>query len=131
MTKTGRNLATARRWAELMNDADRLVDECYAEDTVARAMGFPAVIRGREQMRAGTRAAVQAAPRRYLRVDHMHAAGDVVVVEAALRDPDRGADWETQFCAVLTFRDGLIVDDRSYLDLRRWPGISEALADKG
>jgi hypothetical protein len=57
--------------------------------------------------------------------------GDVVIVEAALRDPDRGADWETPFCAVLTFRDGLIVNDRSYLDLRRWPGISEALADKG
>ena len=34
----------------------------------------------------------------------------------------------TPYCAILTFRDGLIVRDESYLDLRVWPspGLSRA-----
>lgn len=126
-----RNMAVVRRWQELFNDADRMADECYAEDTVAYCMGAPIVISGREQLRAGAKAAISASPRRYMRIDHAFPSGDVVVVEAALVDPGRGPDWETPFCAVLTFRDGLIVSDRSYLDLRRWPGISDVLKDKG
>ena len=131
MTETEKkNLAMVRLWQELFNDADRMADECYAEDTEARCMGVPIVIKGREGMREGARAAIDASPRRRMRIDHVFPSGDVVVVEAALVDPDRGQDWETPFCAVLTFRDGLIVNDRSYLDLRRWPGISDVLADQ-
>ena len=34
MTETEKkNLAMVRLWQELFNDADRMADECYAEDT--------------------------------------------------------------------------------------------------
>lgn len=114
-----------------MNDADRLVDECYAEDTAARAMGFPAVIRGREQMRAGMRAAVQAAPRRYLRVDHLHAA--VTSVSSRPRSGIRTAAPTGRRSFAPCLRSATDSSSTTWSDshLRRWPGISEALADKG
>ncbi len=59
------------------------------------------------------------------RIGRTHAAGDVVVVEATLFDPDQGDEWRSPFCAILTFKDGCIVEDRTYLDDTRWPGFQQ------
>jgi ketosteroid isomerase-like protein len=66
---------------------------------------------------------LRAAPKRRMRVDRTHVVGNVVVVEAVLIDPDKGPGWQTPFCAVLTFRDGKIITDRTYLDFTKWPGL--------
>jgi len=39
-------------------------------------------------------------------------------------DQASGRSIEAPFCAVLTFRDGLIVSDHTYLDPRSWPGMA-------
>ena len=74
-------------------------------------------------MRQAANAVLAAAPRRKMRVDHIHPCGETIVVEAVLLDPDRGDDWESPFCAVLTLRDGMIVSDHTYLDFTQWPGL--------
>jgi ketosteroid isomerase-like protein len=129
MTEIDRNIKTVQRWEQLYNEShEQMVDECYAADLEARAVGLGAVIRGREQLRQAAGAVLQIAPRRRMRVDRVHPSGNVVVVEATLLDPDQGPDWQSPFCSVLTFRDGKIVSDRTYLDVTRWPGINQALA---
>jgi ketosteroid isomerase-like protein len=61
------------------------------------------------------------APRRRGRIVRAFATGDTVIVQGLLTDEDRGPDFRSEYCAVLTLRDGLIVHDQSYLDLRVWP----------
>jgi ketosteroid isomerase-like protein len=124
-----RNRETLGRWEEHYNAGDvrAMIAECYAPDCVMRVMGAGSVS-GHETFLAFEEGVLRTAPRRQLRVDHVHAAGDEVLVsEVVLLDPDRGADWELPFCNVMTLRDGKIVDDRNYLDFGRRPG-SETLA---
>lgn len=128
MTDVAHYTALVRRWETLYNeDHDRMADECYAEDVNARAMGFDGVLEGRAQLRFAANAVLQIAPKRLMRVDHIHVSGNVAVAEAVLLDADQGPDWQSPFCAVLTFRDDRIVSDRTYLDLRNWPGIRDTL----
>lgn len=117
-----RNLQLADRWAELYNnEGSRFVSECYVEDVTVDCPGA-LLIRGREAFTAIEDAVCVAAPRRWFRIDRKIADGDVVVVQATLFDPDQGNDFETRFCAVLTFNDdGLVVNDTTYLDAARWP----------
>jgi ketosteroid isomerase-like protein len=61
------------------------------------------------------------APRRRGAIVRAFASGDTVTVLGLLTDEDRGPDFRSEYCAVLTLRDGLIVHDQSYLDLRVWP----------
>jgi limonene-1,2-epoxide hydrolase len=120
-----RNLKVAARYEELYNtDVERFVRECYTPDCEAYAMGG-GTIRGHEQFVRVEKAVLRAAPTRRMRVDHTHAAGNVVTVEAVLLNPDRGPDWQLPFCAVLTCRDGKIVTDRTYADFAQWPGLEE------
>ena len=119
-----RNRETLEGWERHYNAGDvrAMIAECYALDCVMRVMGAGSVS-GHETFLAFEESVLRTAPRRRLRVDHVHAAGDEVLVsEVVLLDPDRGADWELPFCTVTTFRDGKIVDDRNYLDFGRWPG---------
>ncbi len=118
-----RNLKVAARYEELYNtDIERFVPECYAPDCEAHVMG-QSVIRGYEQFLHVERTVLRAAPKRQMRVDRVHAVGNVVVVEVVLLNPDQGPDWQLPFCAVLTCRDGKIVTDRSYADWTKWPGL--------
>jgi ketosteroid isomerase-like protein len=117
-----RNLGLVERWAKRYNDGGSdFVAECYAEDAVVDCPGA-VLIRGREAFTAIEDAVCVAAPRRWFRIDRTLADGDVVMVQATLFDPDQGDDFETRFCAVLTFDDeGLVVNDTTYLDVARWP----------
>lgn len=128
-TAQERNRETLRRWERHYNTGDvaAMIRECYAPDCVMRVMGG-ASAHGYEPFLEFENAVLRLAPRRRLRIDRVHPCGeDVLVVEAVLLDPDRGSEWEIPWCTVLTFREGVIVDDRNYLDFSRWPS-SEALA---
>ena len=123
MTEQDRNLELSQRWETLYNeDADRMVLECYAPDCSVTAMGGPS-IHGHAELRKVEEVISRAAPRRFMRVEHRHAAGDAVIVEAVLLDPDQGPEWRIPFVAVLTCKDGKIATDRTYADWRKWPGL--------
>ncbi len=125
-TNTDDNLAVARRYHELYNtDPERFVRECYHPDYQVGAMGL-GWFEGIDKFIEVEKAVLAAAPQRKMRVDRMHASGDVVVVEAALIDPSRGADWELPFCAVLEIRGDRIAVDRTYADFTDWPGLGVA-----
>jgi ketosteroid isomerase-like protein len=116
-----RNLRTIERWAALYNtDVTRMVRKCYHPDCVVDVKGG-ITFQGHETFIAIERGVERVAPRRRTRVLRAVAAGDTVAVQAVLTDPDRGAEWQSPFCAVLTLHDGLILRDESYLDLRVWP----------
>jgi len=119
-----RNLEVVKLWAETYNnDVDRMVNECYAENCRVSSIFGGAIIEGRLRFLKLERRVVKVAPRRNIRIERTHAVGDVVVVEATLFDPDQGDEWRSPFCAILTFKDGRIVEDRTYLDDTRWPGF--------
>lgn len=125
-----RNIKTAERYIELYNtDIERFVPECYTPDCKVYAMGA-GVVEGAEQFLQVERAVLDAAPKRYMRLEHLHASGDVVTVEVTLLNPDAGGDWAIPFVAVLTMRDGKIAVDRTYADYTNWPGL-EAFANMG
>jgi ketosteroid isomerase-like protein len=118
-----RNLEAVKRWAELYNDdVHRMVDESYAETFEVDVRG-QFVMHRRETFHRAEQAVLVAAPRRRARIERAVAAGDTVVVEAMLLDPDKGEDWQSPWCAVLRFRDGKIVSDHTYLDAAHWPGF--------
>ena len=119
-----RNLEVVKLWAETYNnDVDRMVNECYAENCKVSSMFGGAIIEGRPRFLKLEQRVVKVAPRRNIRLKRTHAVGNVVVVEATLFDPDQGDQWQSPFCAILTFKDGRIVEDRTYLDDTRWPGF--------
>jgi ketosteroid isomerase-like protein len=118
-----RNLDTARRYEALYNaDIDRFVREVYTADCTVYCMGGP-TIHSADALLEVEHIVLRAAPDRRMRVDHYHAAGECVIVEAVITDPARGADWSLPFVAVLTCRDGKIHVDRSYAEWPRWPGL--------
>jgi len=86
------------------------------------------VIRGYQQFLEVERAVLRTAPKRRMRLDHFQVAGNAVVLEITLVNPDAGAQWELPFVAVLVMRDGKIGVDRSYADWRRWPGLGDLSA---
>ena len=115
------NLDVAKRYEDLYNtDVERFVHECYTTDCEVNG-GF---IRGHEQFVQVEKNVLKAAPKRKMRVDRRYATGNVVIVEAALLNPDQGADWNLPFCAVLTCRDGKIFSDWTYAEFSKWPGHS-------
>ncbi|NNL85283.1 MAG: nuclear transport factor 2 family protein [Myxococcales bacterium] len=116
-------LELSHKWEDLYNsDAVKMALECYAENCVVRPMGG-GTLRGNEKLAALERAIIEAAPRRYMRVAERHVAGDTVIVEAVLRDHDKGDKWQIPFIAVMTCKDGRVVEDRTYADWREWPGL--------
>jgi limonene-1,2-epoxide hydrolase len=123
MTDRHPHLALVAHWRDCYNDdVARMVDECYAADCTVHPMGL-APIHGAAALHRVERSVLASAPRRRLRIERCHADGDTVCVEATLLDPDRGDDWALPFVAVLTFREGRIVSDRTYADWRHWPGL--------
>lgn len=121
------NIDIAKRYVDLYNtDPDRFVRECYHDDFKVVAMGI-SEITGVDKFIAVEKAVLKAAPKRLMRVDKMHATDEVVVVEAAVVDAGKGADWEIPFCAVLVMRGDKIAIDRTYADYSQWPGLNSAM----
>ncbi len=113
------NLAAVRRWEQTFNhDIEAMVREVYAPDAI-----LSGVVMGPEKLLRFERRVLAAAPKRAMRVERTHAAGDVVTVEGVLVDPDQGEDWNLAFCVVLTFAEGKVVRDDTYTEFSRWPGM--------
>ncbi len=82
------NIAVVHRWLELYNnDAERLVREIYAPDTVVRTMGA-GTYSGTDHFLRIERDVLKAAPRRSFRLNHIHADGNTCIVEVTLLNPD-------------------------------------------
>lgn len=114
------NIELARSYEDTYNtDIERFVYDCYTPDCEVNG----SFIRGHEQFIQIERTVLTVAPKRRMRVDRIHATGNVVVVEAILLNPDQGADWQLPFCAVLTCRDGKIATDWTYAEFTKWPGL--------
>jgi ketosteroid isomerase-like protein len=122
-----KNLALVQQWRDLYNDAadgGEFVKTCYAPTATVLFTG--ASVQGHEQFMRLERAIKTAAPGRSMRIDRIRFMGDdVVVVEAVVLDSAQ-PDFFSPWIALLTIRDGKIVEDRTYLDPARWPGIAAA-----
>ena len=124
-----RHIETAERSIELFNnDIERFVPEYYTPAGKVYAMGA-GVIEGPEQFLQVERAVLAAAPKRHMRLEHMHASGDVVTVEVTPLDTDAGEDWAIPFVAVLVIRDGKISIDCTYANYTNWPAFRRSPTD--
>lgn len=122
-----RNLATVRAWIDAYNtDVVRMVRDYYHPDLVVRTMGA-GTYTGTDHFTEIELAVLNAAPRRQVRIDRLHADGDVVVAEMVLLNPDMGDGWSLPLVAVLELQDGKIRRDRSYHNIGSefplWPGL--------
>lgn len=124
MGQEERNLKVVEDWIGLYNtDTTRMAREIYAPDFVVHAMGL-ATVEGTDNLIRLEDAVNAAAPDRIGRIERARASGDTVTVEAVLTySGTNGEKIETPFCAILTFRDGKIITDRTYLDRTLWPGL--------
>jgi len=122
-----KNLALVERWRDLYNNAEdggQFVLDCYAPEAKVLFTGASAT--GHEQFARLERAIKTAAPGRSMRVDRIRFIGDdVAVVEAVVLDAAQPGFF-SPWIALLTIRDGKIIEDRTYLDPAHWPGIAAA-----
>ena len=109
-----RHLALVQDWARLYNtDRDRLVDTLYAPNCRVVYNGTLEVL-GRQALREFQSRADEHAPHRRVVIDRTHATGDTVVLETVVHIDSATARHS---CVVLTFRDGVIVEDHTYADM--------------
>ncbi|MGW5868985.1 nuclear transport factor 2 family protein [Streptomyces sp. NPDC055239] len=128
-TREERNLQATQRWIELYNtDVHRMIDEMYRK-TQVECPGLLAITDAATQ-HAVEQLVLDAAPDRRARIEHAVAKDDDVAVECVLHGTDGRTTepWSTHWCAFLTFQDGLIVNDRTYLDVAAWPGSADVIA---
>jgi hypothetical protein len=118
-------LEVIERWEETYNtDVEKMIKETYAPD--ANVVFTGASAKGHEQFLKLEKAIVGAAPGRKMRIDRILFSGDdIAIVEAVELDTAR-PDFFSPWCAILTFRDRKIVQDHTYLEPERWPGIGAA-----
>lgn len=120
-------LEVVQRWHDLYNsdDVEGFVLKNYAKDANVWFTGASA--HGHDQFLSVEAGVKKGAPGRYMRIDHLHFLDDErVIVEAVVLDRAR-PDFYSPWIAILTIQDGKIVNDRTYLDPSRWPGIEQAL----
>lgn len=118
-------LKVVDRWQETYNnEVEKMILETYDKDANVNFTGGS--VQGHEQFMRLEKAIVAAAPGRRMRIDRVQFIGDdTSVVEAVILDTAR-PDFFSPWCALLTFRNGKIVQDRTYLEANRWPGIEVA-----
>ena len=119
-------LQLVRRWEETYNsDVERLVFDCYAPN--AHLYFNMAEVRGHAQLLRVVKGVLGACPTRKMRVDRVLFSGDeTAIVEAAVLD-DARPEFFSPFCAILRVQEGKIVQDRTYLEPTRWPGLEGAV----
>lgn len=106
------------------NDVEKMIGDTYAKD--ATVTFNAARVAGHDQFLRLEKAIKAAAPGRMMRVDRVLFIDDqTAVVEAVILDKAR-PDFFSPWIALLTIRDGKIVQDRTYLEPHRWPGIEVA-----
>jgi hypothetical protein len=116
-----RNLKAVERWGDLYNnDVHSMITECYSPEYVVEIKGIMSY-RGFDTFHALESGALDVAPNRRAESERIMALDDKVIIQGKLADPDKGPDWRTPFCTVLTFVDGLIVRDETYMDITSWP----------
>jgi cyclopropane fatty-acyl-phospholipid synthase-like methyltransferase/ketosteroid isomerase-like protein len=118
MTIEATNLAAVKKWAELFNtDPQRMIDECYAPDADILAPE-ELHITDAETFHEMEKAALEAMPDRKSEIRHTFALGDTVVIEGLMTGTNRGngRPLSVRWCSILVFEDGLIKNDRTYLD---------------
>ena len=116
-----RNLEAVERWGDLYNnDVHAMVTECYDPDFVVEIKGIM-TYRGYDTFHALETGALEVAPNRRAESERIIPIGDKVLVQGNLFDADKGPDWRTPFCTILTLTDGKIVRDETYMDLTSWP----------
>lgn len=116
-----RNLEAVERWGDLYNnDVHSMVTDCYHPDFVVEIKGIMSY-RGYDTFHALETGALEVAPNRRAEAERVIPIGDKVLIQGNLLDPDKGPDWRTPFCTILTFADGLILRDETYMDLTSWP----------
>ncbi|MCW5695558.1 MAG: nuclear transport factor 2 family protein [Bauldia sp.] len=131
------NIQVVHRWLDLYNnDAERLVREIYASDTVVKTMGA-GTYTGTDHFLQIERDVLKAAPRRKFRLNHVHADGNTCIVEVTLLNPDDkrfGDKYELHMAAIMEIENGQIKRDRSYHNIGSeyplWPGLEEADPNK-
>ena len=131
MSEEALNLEAVERWEHLYNtDLPRFIDEMYAKDSEVCAMGVK-TMKTPEQVHAEDFYALEAAilktiPDRKTHVERTLAQGDTVVVEGVWSGTEEGSArmWNVPFCAILIFRDGKIVVDRTYMSETPLPALS-------
>lgn len=119
-------LKVVQRWHDTYNtDVEKMILETYAQNANVYFTGASA--HGHAQFMKLEKAIKAAAPGRTMSIDKIHFIGDErTVVEAVILDSAR-PDFFSPWCAILEIRDGRIVNDHTYLEPNRWPGI-EAVA---
>lgn len=120
MSNEEQNLKVVQRWAELYTtDAHAMIDECYAKDAAVYVMGVRTLKTPEDVdakvFREAEDKILRDTPDRRFEVEHTLAKGDTVTVEGVFHSTSKdGTKSENPFCAVLVFRDGKIVVDRTY-----------------
>ena len=120
------NLEAIHAWERTYNtgNIEIFVNESYLPDADVFFTGASA--HGHAQFKRVEQAVIDGAPGRHMRVDNILWVDDeVAVVEAVVLDSAR-PEFFSPFCAILKFRDGKIVTDRTYLDPSNWPAIEFA-----
>lgn len=117
-----KTLEGVERYMHLYNtDIERFVPECYTDDYVLYVAGGE--FHGYDQFLKIECGIKKAVPGRRMAIDKLHLVGDTtVVLEMIILDTAR-PDWFEPLCVILDFRDGKIVEDRSYIIPQTWPGL--------
>lgn len=129
------NLATVHRWVALYNGDDmrEFVTSTYHPDMKVTLLdgtalnGLEFSVKARERLISAEEAILSECPGRRLEIERAIPAGNAVTVEAVLTDAAR-PDFRLAWCAVLTFADGRIISDHSYLNHHDWPAMLGLIA---
>jgi hypothetical protein len=132
-----RNLAHIERWKNLYNGNDMaaFVNEAYHPEVKATIYdgtdfdGSKIDLDSPKIFIETEKRIKKSCPGRKIVIERYIPAGNVVVLEALIVD-DARPDFRLAWCGILTFKDGVIISDHSYLNHKHWPGLVDALNEQ-
>ena len=128
------NLSATHRWVELYNgdDMHEFVHETYHPEMNVTLFdgtvfnGTDVSVNSQQMLIAAEEVIYAACPGRRLVIERAIPAGHTVTVESILIDVAR-PEFRLAWCAVLTFSEGKIISDHSYLNHREWPALLKSI----